>query len=1052
MKTILRRFDLILVLVLFLLAVPAEYREVFSLLENQTVSLRHGLRSMVRGPQGFASDKLVLVPVDEFFYDEYGKFPITREDIARIIDNLKALNAEVICLDLFMGLPSAYGQDGELLRALMQSRSVLASEGIFDGDGNFEYLAYPIPVFGQAARSGYVNLISPSSAQTYLSRLRLYPEITRLKDGWPISVQVLSMYLNKAPLFDGERLAIGDLSMGVDQFNDIYIDFSAIPDGYTFLHESAGISAYEFLDIDDLDPLERRELREWVDGKIVFIGETLPASNDWFDTPVGMIYGVEIIAETVNTLMKQAPLRPAPFGVEILAILAYMGALVLITSIFRGPGAQTSAYFGLNFIYISACTAAYVYAGSVLSMSPCLTLGLVGFFILSLSSYMRDRRLHIAERDAAQARLRKAHDELEIRVAERTGELSRANEKLVAEIEERLRAERELQKAKKEADDANRAKSDFVSNMSHEIRTPMNAIIGFSDIALTRAMSEEVRAFLSKINTSSHYLLGIINDILDFAKIEAGKLELDISRFDLGEVVSGVGDLLGNMAAQKNLEYAVHIRPGTPQSLEGDALRLSQVLTNLLSNAIKFTSQGHVMLEVSAKETGPDRATLLFTVSDTGVGIDNESAGKLFESFTQADSTTTRRFGGSGLGLSICKSLVDKMGGRIRAQGEMGRGSTFSFTADFSIPEAESLRDASPGPETGAKGDRITGARVLLVEDNAFNQEVAVEMLRQGGVEADIAGNGIQALKMARPGRYQAILMDIRMPGMDGYEVTKRLRDDPDLAGLPVIAMTAHAVQEEKERCLNAGMDDFITKPIDRKLLFATLARWIPYTGGIGTAESSAPEEPAVRLPDTMPGLDCILGLQGVGGSVSFFLKVLGQFRDNYRDTCENLKLAVRDRDTELMKRTAHTLKGAAGQVGAKALRRAAIRFEEALKQERTDALADLSQELAAEFQTVFRSIDDLEKQFGGQKPKIGRSGTAGPLDDNRRRTHIRNLREKLEKGEFSAVECMQTFKNEAYTEEHGDMFTTLDKHVNNLDFNRACETLDELAHALTHQ
>ncbi|MDM8515418.1 CHASE2 domain-containing protein [Desulfobacterales bacterium HSG16] len=388
------RYDIMFVVLLFFLCVPAEYHEIFSLFEDQTIVFRHGMRSGFNDQKkmSFLYDKVVLVTIDEVFFEEYGKFPLKREDLSKIIDNLDRLGAKVICVDLLMDMPGAYGEDPLLAKILEQSGAILASRALFDSDDLFQKLSYPTLLLKNASSSGYVNLTSTSSADTFLSRLRIHPEITELEDGWPIAIQAVSKYLGTKPLLQEKMLKFGKLSIPLDQFNDIYIDFSPVPEDYRFLHQLAGITAFEFLDIAGLDIYEKRELKDWVENKIVIIGETTAISHDWFDTPAGMVYGAEIIADTVSTLLKGAPLRPASLASEIMTSLLFLLSVILCVSLIRNPLLQTLAAGILFAGFIFICTVLYVYVGVVISMTYNLITGFFGYFVLSLSSYFRERK------------------------------------------------------------------------------------------------------------------------------------------------------------------------------------------------------------------------------------------------------------------------------------------------------------------------------------------------------------------------------------------------------------------------------------------------------------------------------------------------------------------------------------------------------------------------------------------------------------------------------------------------------------------------------------
>jgi len=629
----------------------------------------------------------------------------------------------------------------------------------------------------------------------------------------------------------------------------------------------------------------------------------------------------------------------------------------------------------------------------------------------------------------------------------------------MTDLRERVRHEDELRKATEEAKAASKAKSEFLANMSHEIRTPLNAIVGLTHLGLTAKDPERLRDYLGKIDGAARSLLQIVNDILDFSKIEAGKLQLESMPFDLYGVLDNLGDLLNLPAAGKGLELLFAVEPGLPLQLIGDPLRLGQVLLNLAGNAIKFTEAGQIVVRVKVAKKGRDFVRLRFEVADTGIGLTREQIAKLFESFSQADTSTTRRYGGTGLGLAISQRLVDLMDGEIAVESEPGRGSTFSFSARFGLAPAsvrrtppQSLRgmrvlvvDDNPtavsilqtylesfGFEVASTGDgheaieaiRASGAggfqlvlmdwqmpgmngieaarrirelvgpertviimitafgreeverqaltagfdgflmkpvnpsvlidtilnafgaaaaippaqsraaaepavlmgrRVLLVEDNEINQEVARELLLRAGVMVDLAVNGREAVSRVAEADYDAILMDVQMPVMDGLEATRRIRElDSPRATVPIIAMTANAMAEDAQRCLAAGMNDHLGKPVDVKLLNAVLIRWI--------APSAAP---IAAIAQDRASASC-------AGAADFdfesaILRIAGD-----RGLWENAarlylaKPAASARiashckagDREAARREAHTLKGIAAALGLLALQRAAADAE----------------------------------------------------------------------------------------------------------------------------
>ncbi|HLY90165.1 MAG TPA: ATP-binding protein, partial [Acetobacteraceae bacterium] len=415
---------------------------------------------------------------------------------------------------------------------------------------------------------------------------------------------------------------------------------------------------------------------------------------------------------------------------------------------------------------------------------------------------------------------------------------------IARDVTERRQAERERE-ARQLAEAANRAKSEFLANMSHEIRTPMNAIIGMSSLALTSGLSPRQYNYINNVHRAAQLLLGILNDILDFSKIEAGKLQIDAVAFDLRDVMDNLANLARQQAEEKGLELVFVEPPELPTRLVGDPLRLGQVLVNLTNNAVKFTERGTITVSIDVLERSADGVLLRFGVRDTGPGISLEEQGRLFQPFSQVDASTSRRFGGTGLGLAICRQLVRLMGGAIGIDSVPGRGSHFIFTARFGLQPGSATSSAAQRlvPLSGARvppdaargadargtereetphdyGVRLAGVKILLVEDNFYNQELAVELLRGAGIDVTLAADGRQALELLERQRFDGVLMDCQMPVMDGYEATRLLRQRPDLRDLPVIAMTANAMVGDRDKVLAAGMNDHIVKPINVEEMF----------------------------------------------------------------------------------------------------------------------------------------------------------------------------------------------------------------------------------------
>ncbi|MBF0194922.1 MAG: response regulator [Magnetococcales bacterium] len=755
----------------------------------------------------------------------------------------------------------------------------------------------------------------------------------------------------------------------------------------------------------------------------------------------------------------------------------------------------------------------------------------------------------------------------------------------LASIIVRCQQEEHLKKAKEIAEQTSHAKSEFLATMSHEIRTPMNVIIGLTKLAIRMEPETKLLNYLSKVENASHILLSLIDDILDFSRIEAGQLQLDYTEFDPQVLFNHLADLFHQQAVEKEVELILSMPHGFCRTAYGDSLRLEQVLINLTKNALKFTEDGSITISVRNETNVEGSHEWIFSVTDTGIGIASEILPKLFEPFVQADSSTTRKYGGSGLGLAICTRLVKLMGGRIWAESVQGKGSTFSFSVqvecrakkreipeipsplknlnvlvvddnpivnksikdfleqcefkvesansgtqaitkllatnttnnpfdlvimDFAMPDIDGITATgeikSRLAKTGSSGhvpktvlltslglektkahalshelDEILekpvstlnlldtilmvfgekqishnqistilanendtraiigNAKILVVEDNIINQEVARGLLEQVGLVVEFANSGMDAIKAVKQNQYEAVLMDIQMHGLDGYQTTQCIRSDNKFNKLPIIAMTANAMPQDQKKCIAAGMNDHIAKPISPEQLYSTLTKWINYKTPLKIHDNVKKHSGLLVIS----GVDTKTGLEKMGGNRDGYIKLLIRFKEDHAKDAKYIKKALQQKDKNKAKHIIHTIKGIAGTIGADSLHQSSLYLEEALKQKKSQKISIALSQFSLSLDKLCKSLGVLEtKKTETVKSTVSNiavnTGKLAPL--------LAELEEHLKRNNYDSTTVRDAIRDTVNGTTQEQLFSELENHLNRYNFKKALKALQKIS------
>lgn len=627
---------------------------------------------------------------------------------------------------------------------------------------------------------------------------------------------------------------------------------------------------------------------------------------------------------------------------------------------------------------------------------------------------------------------------------------------IIALMVQSKRAEDAMKVSRTEAEQANKTKSDFLARMSHEIRTPLNAIIGMIHLTLQTSLDKKQKDKLQKIQASGKALLSIVNDILDFSKIEAGKLDLEQEEFDLEKVFQNLTGVIMHKAHEKNLEIVIKQPRTVPNILTGDPLRLGQILLNLSVNAIKFTEKGEIVINAELEQKKNGKVKILFRIKDTGIGLSKQEAGRLFQSFSQADVSTTRKYGGTGLGLAICKSLTEMMGGEIWVESKKGQGSTFFFTAWFGLGKQQKTREFAPAVDlNGVISEnllkQVQGSLVLLVEDNEMNQDVAVGMLEAAGVQTEVADNGKKAVEMVRtsgkPSKYELVFMDLQMPEMDGYDATCEIRKLKYYRNLSIIAMTADAITGVKEKCLKAGMNDFIAKPIDPAKFYSTLAKWIKHGKARKGKNLNSPiitETGHIVKIHNIEGLDAEDGLRRINNNTDLYLKLLGKFSKNYSNFISELNRSLKEGLITEAGRMVHTLKGVSGNIGATDLHSFTVILDEKIKKHEK---IDIDSEISALDNLLTPILNSIDQVLSKEKvPEIEhQKGKEEDLDKVKFRKLLDELSVLLGNSDFDSAKKADELKNIKGIGKYAEEIRKIREYISDYEFDEATKVVDKL-------